>query len=138
QSIFREGARGKYIITSITLRLYKRAPEPPFYAALERYFAENNITEYTPQIVRDAVIAIRTSKLPDPTVLPNAGSFFKNAIIDEWQYLDLQKEHPEIPGYKMEGGRYKVPTGWLIDTAELKGEVLHGIKIHDHNALVLI
>lgn len=137
-SIFRGEAAGKYAITSVTIRLYKTAPEPPFYAAVQTYLDDHNITLYTPQVIRDAVIEIRKNKLPDPEILPNTGSFFKNAIIEDWQLTDLKKEYPDIPTYDMPDGTFKVPSGWLIEQAGLKGQVLHGMKVHDKNALVLI
>ena len=137
-SIFRGRAAGRYIITSITIKLYKSAPQPPFYAAVQAYFDANNITLFTPQIVRDAVIAIRKEKLPDPTVTPNTGSFFKNAIIEDWQMDELRTQYPDIPSYDMPDGKYKIPTGWLIEQAGLKGQTLHGMRVHDKNALVLI
>lgn len=137
-SIFRGDAAGRYVILSITIQLSKVAPQPPFYKAVQDYFDANNITMFTPQIIRDAVIAIRTDKLPDPTVTPNTGSFFKNAIVEDWQLTDLKKDYPDIPTYDMSDGRYKVPTGWLIEQAGLKGKTLHGMRVHDKNALVLI
>ena len=137
-SIFRGDATGRYVITAITLTLYKTSPQPPFYAAVQDYFDTNNITIYTPQIVRDAVIQIRKDKLPDPKELPNTGSFFKNAIIEDWQLNDLKADYPDIPTYDMSDGRYKVPTGWLIEQAGFKGKTLHGMRVHDKNALVLI
>ena len=137
-SIFRGRAAGRYIITSITIKLYKSAPQPPFYAAVQAYFDANNITLFTPQIVRDAVIAIRKDKLPDPTITPNTGSFFKNAIIEDWQMDELRTQYPDIPSYDMPDGKYKIPTGWLIEQAGLKGQTLHGMRVHNKNALVLI
>jgi UDP-N-acetylmuramate dehydrogenase len=137
-SIFRGEAAGRYVILTITLRLYKASPTPPFYAAVQKYLDEHAITLYTPQVIRDAVIAIRTDKLPDPKKLPNTGSFFKNAIVEDWQLEDLRKDYPEIPTYDMSDGRFKVPTGWLIEQTGLKGKTLHGMRIHDKNALVLI
>jgi len=137
-SIFRGEAAGRYVITSITLQLYKTPPQAPFYKAVQDYFDANNITMFTPQIVRDAVIAIRTDKLPDPKLLPNTGSFFKNAIVEDWQLADLKKEYPDIPTYDMPDGRFKIPTGWLIEQTGLKGQTLHGMRVHDKNALVLI
>jgi UDP-N-acetylmuramate dehydrogenase len=137
-SIFRGDAAGRYVIVSITIKLYKTAPQPPFYKAIEDYFAAHNITLFTPQIIRDAVIAIRADKLPDPTVTPNTGSFFKNAIVEEWQLTDLRKDYPDIPTYDMPDGTFKVPTGWLIEQTGLKGTTLHGMRVHDKNALVLI
>ncbi len=137
-SIFRSTEAGRYVILSITLQLTKTAPAPPFYAAVQTYFDEHNITLYTPQIVRDAVVEIRKSKLPDPEVTPNTGSFFKNAIVEDWQLTDLKKDYPDIPTYDMSDGRFKVPTGWLIEQAGYKGKTLHGMHVHDKNALVLI
>jgi UDP-N-acetylmuramate dehydrogenase len=137
-SIFRGEAAGRYVITTITVRLSKNAPQPPFYAAIQTYFDQHGITLYTPQAIRDAVIAIRQDKLPDPAKLPNTGSFFKNAIIEDWQLTDLRKQYPDMPTYDMPDGRFKVPTGWLIERAGLKGKVLHGMRVHDKNALVLI
>jgi UDP-N-acetylmuramate dehydrogenase len=137
-SIFRDTEMGRYIITFVTFRLYKSAPQPPFYEAVQRYLDEHTITIYTPQVIRDAVLAIRTDKLPDPKLKPNNGSFFKNAIIEDWQLTDLRETYPDIPTYNMPDGRYKVPTGWLIEQAGFKGKLLHGIRVHDKNALVLI
>lgn len=137
-SIFRGDAMGRYVITSITLQLYKSAPQPPFYAGLQAYFDTNNITLFTPQVIRDAVIAIRADKLPDPTVTPNTGSFFKNAIVEDWQLTDLRAEYPDIPTYDMPDNKFKVPTGWLIEQCGYKGKSLHNMRVHDKNALVLI
>ena len=137
-SIFRTNAIGRYIITSITLRLSKNAPQPPFYKAVQDYFDTKGITFFTPQTIRDAVITIRSEKLPDPAQRPNAGSFFKNAIVEDWQLTDIKKEYPDIPTYDLSDGRYKVPTGWLIEHAGLKGQLLHGMRVHDKNALILI
>ncbi|MDN5274935.1 MAG: murB [Candidatus Saccharibacteria bacterium] len=138
QSIFRSTSAERYVITSITLRLYKAAPQPPFYKDVQDYFDTNSITIFTPQAIRDAVIIIRTNKLPDPAVTPNTGSFFRNAVIEDWQLADLRKQYPDIPTYDMPDGRFKVPTGWLIEQTGFKGKTLHGMRVHDKNALVLI
>jgi UDP-N-acetylmuramate dehydrogenase len=137
-SIFRGDQMGRYIITSITIKLSKSAPQPPFYDALQAYFDERSITLFTAKVVREAVIDIRMNKLPDPVAYPNTGSFFKNAIIEQWQLSDLQATHPDIPSYDMGNGTYKIPTGWLIEHVGLKGAVINGIKVHDKNTLVLI
>ncbi len=137
-SIFRSTAIGRYVITSITIRLSKNTPQPPFYQAVQEYFDTNGVTFYTPQTIRDAVIAIRKDKLPDPAKQPNTGSFFKNAIIEDWQLTDLQANYPDIPHYELPDGRFKIPTGWLIEQAGLKGQLLHGMRVHSKNALVLI
>ena len=136
-SIFRGEATGKYIITSVTLRLYKSAPQPPFYKALQDYFDEHSVSLFTVQTVRDAVIVIRADKLPDPALRPNSGSFFKNAIIEKWQLDELLKDY-EMPHYDLGNDMYKIPTGWLIEQTGVKGELLHGIRVNEKNALVLI
>ena len=137
-SIFRGDQKGRYVITSITLKLSKSLPQPPFYDALQTYFEEHTIKLFTGDSVRDAVIAIRTDKLPDPTLRPNTGSFFKNAIIDDWQLPDLQRAYPDMKVFSMGNGTSKIPSGWLIEQAGLKGQLLHGMRVHDKNALVLI
>lgn len=137
-SIFREADTGRYIITSITLRLYKAAPHPPFYKAVQDYLDQNGITIYTVDTIRQAVSAIRADKLPDPTQRPNTGSFFKNAVVEDWQLVDIRQNYPDAPIYEMGGDTYKLSTGWLIEQAGLKGALLHGIRVHDRNALVLI
>ena len=137
-SIFRGSERGRYCILTITIKLYHRPPKPPFYVGLQRYLDQHNVTSYTPVVLRQAVLAIRQDKLPDPAVRPNAGSFFKNSLIEPWQLRELRQEYPDMPCYEMPGKLCKVPTGWLIEQAGLKGALLHGIRVHDKNALVLI
>ncbi|MFZ3009908.1 MAG: UDP-N-acetylmuramate dehydrogenase [Candidatus Microsaccharimonas sp.] len=137
-SMFRSDQKGRYVIVSITLRLSKSLPQPPFYDSLQAYFDEHNIHLFTHQTVRDAVLAIRAEKLPDPTLKPNTGSFFKNAIVEEWQLTDIKKTYPDIKTFDMSAGVYKIPTGWLIEQTGLKGQLLHGMRVHYKNALVLI
>ena len=137
-SIFRGDESGRYVITSVTLKLSKNLPHPPFYEALQKYLDERGTTIFTHQVIRDAVIAIRTDKLPDPTKLPNTGSFFKNAIIEDWQLNELKSNNPDVPNYDMGDGKFKIPTGWLIEHAGLKGALIHGMRVHDKNCLVLI
>ena len=120
------------------MRLTKLAPQPPFYAALQTYLDQHSITLFTPIVIREAVTAIRSEKLPDPAQTPNTGSFFKNAIIEQWQLDELRKEWPDMPSYDLGEKRVKVPTGWLIEKAGLKGQLLHGMRVHEKNALVLI
>lgn len=137
-SIFRGNQAGRYVITSITLRLSKSLPSAPFYDSLQSYFDEHAISIYTQQTVRDAVSAIRADKLPDPAVRPSAGSFFKNAIIEDWQMEPLRAKFPGIKAFEMGNGAYKISTGWLIENLGLKGQLLSGIRVNEKNALVLI
>ncbi|MEO6109732.1 MAG: UDP-N-acetylmuramate dehydrogenase [Candidatus Saccharimonadales bacterium] len=137
-SIFRGDQKGRYVITSITVKLSKSLPQAPFYEALQTYFDEHNIKIFTQQIVRDAVIAIRTDKLPDPAVKPNTGSFFKNAVVEQWQADELKRTYPDMKTFGMPDGMVKIPTGWLIEQVGFKGQLLHGMRVHDKNTLVLI
>lgn len=137
-SIFRSTEKGRFVISSITIKLSKSLPQAPFYDALQTYFDAHNITFFTGEVVREAVMAIRTEKLPDPEVRPNTGSFFKNAIIENWQLSDLKTSFPDIKVFDMGNGHSKVPTGWLIEQTGLKGQLIHGMRVHDKNALVLI
>lgn len=137
-SIFRGEAAGRYVITSVTLRLLKTQPRPPFYDSLQKYFKENNVQTFTVKIVRDAVMKLRQEKLPNPEYLPNSGSFFKNAIVNADQIDGLKAIDPNIPLYELADGKYKIPAGWLIERAGFKGKLLHGMRVHDKNALILI
>ena len=137
-SIFRDKEKGRYCILNITLRLNKAEPKPPYYASLQKYIDENDIREVNLSVIRVAVLNIRSEKLPDPAELPSAGSFFKNALIEKWKLEELQKEYSDIPNYAMSDGRYKIPTGWLIDKAGLRGYRSHGMRVYEKNALVLV
>lgn len=137
-SIFRDKEKGRYCILNITLRLNKAEPKPPYYASLQRYIDENDIREVNLSVIRVAVLNIRSEKLPDPAELPSAGSFFKNALVEKWKLEELQREYSDIPNYAMSDGRYKIPTGWLIDRAGLRGYRSHGMRVYEKNALVLV
>lgn len=140
-SRFKAADKGRYFIVAITLHLFAGNPQPPFYEALQRYFDEHNITERTPQSVREAVIAIRNSKLPDPLRIANNGSFFANPIISAGDAVQLQADFPGIPCWPTEDGQsYKIPAAWLIENVGMKG--LHdpdtGMATWENHALVLV
>lgn len=137
-SIFRGEYMGRFVITAIIIKLSKNLPQPPFYEGLQKIFDEKNINMFTPALIRNTVLEVRRDKLPDPKEFPNAGSFFKNSIVERWQVDDLRKKYPEMPVYEMAEGQFKVPSGWLIEQAGFKGKVLHGIRVNEKNALVLI
>ncbi len=137
-SIFRGVSTGRYVITSITLKLSKKPTEPPFYDSLQKYLDEMGVKTYGPSVIRDAVLTIRKSKIPDPKQFPCSGSFFKNAIVETWQLDDLRAIDPKIPLFAMGDGKYKIPAGYLLDKAGLKGKIFHGMRVYDKNALILI
>lgn len=117
-SRFKTTDRGRFLITAITLHLLRQNPAPPFYATLQRYFDAHTIHDPTPQVVRDAVIAIRRSKLPDPTVVANNGSFFANPIIDEGLLVQLQADYGIVPHWSVaQEGRVKISAAWLLEQA---------------------
>ena len=119
-SRFKTTDRGRFLITGVTFHLLRQKPMPPFYAAVQQYFEDHKITDYTPQIIRDAVIAIRTSKLPDPAKVANNGSFFANPIIDEGTLRQLQADFGAVPHWPTDDGRIKVPAAWLVEQAGFK------------------
>ncbi len=132
-SIFNTGdGVGRYFITSVTVELNKHWLKPPFYTSLQAFFDKNNVKEFTPEIIRSGVTAVRASKLPDPTEYASAGSFFKNVYISEDQIPDAEEKG--IPVW--DGG--KIPSGWLIENAGLKGKEFYGMRVSDKAALVLI
>ena len=118
-SIFKTTAKNRYFITAVTFLLQKSEPNGPYYAALQKYFDEHSITEPTRQIVRDAVIAIRSSKLPDPKLIANNGSFFANPITTSEKYFDLTQDYPDIPHWQTENG-VKLSAAWLIEQVGFK------------------
>jgi UDP-N-acetylmuramate dehydrogenase len=139
-SHFKTSEKGRYLITAIVLRLKKSNPAPPFYDALAKYFEEHGIIEYTPKTVREAVIAIRSSKLPDPAVVANNGSFFTNPIIEQAEFDELKQKYPEIKGWPRKDGKVKVAAGWLVEQAGFKGthDDQTGMATWDKQALVLV
>ena len=119
-SRFKTVDRGRFFITGIMLHLTKGNPQPPFYGALETYFEATKTTTFTPAVVRDAVISIRSAKLPDPAVIHNNGSFFANPIITDEQYNYLADNYDAVPHWSVGTGSIKISAAWLIETAGYK------------------
>ena len=139
ESIFKGKEKGNYIITSVTFKLTKKNHQlHTQYGAIQQVLSERGITKPTPQQLSDAIITIRESKLPNPNVLGNCGSFFKNPIILKTDYEKLQQQYPEIPCYPVNETEVKVPAGWLIDRSGLKGYRKGDAGVHKHQALVLV
>lgn len=140
-SRFKSQDKGRFFITAITVELAKRSLSPPFYAALQQYFDEHNITDFSPQSVRQAVIAIRTSKLPDPDETANNGSFFSNPIVTAEQFRKLYQHYPDMPSWKMADDTYKLSAAWLIEQAGFtKGyqDAETGMGLWNKQALVMV
>lgn len=136
-SVFKQHLRDKYIITSVTFKLRQEPKLVCDYPGLKTHFEAMAVEQPTPHQLFDAVCQIRASKLPDPVDIPNAGSFFKNPVVSEEQYLKLQHELEGLVGYSV-GNDYKLAAGWLIDQAGWKGRRLGDVGVHDRQALVLI
>jgi len=139
-SRFKTTDKGRFFITSITLKLKKINPEPPFYDSLQQYFALHNINEHTPAVVREAVVAVRTKKLPDPDVVANNGSFFANPIISSEQFAELEIKFPNIVHWPLKQQRVKISAAWLIESAGFANyhDAQTGMATWDKQPLVLI
>lgn len=140
-SIFKSSQKGRYGISSITLKLQKGTPAPPFYSSLQTFLDEYHIKTYTPLIIRNAVIAIRAAKLPDPKDVPNNGSFFGNPIISEVQFQPLLKKYKNIPHWPTGDGNIKLSAAWLIEQAGFaRGyrDASTGMGLWENQALVLV
>lgn len=137
-SIFKNEWKGKFLISYVYLKLSKQFKANISYGAIQAVLDEKQITEPTANDVSKAVISIRQSKLPDPAVLGNAGSFFKNPIIEQAHFEKLKIEHPNLPSYPAEEGMVKVPAGWLIESAGWKGKRIGNTGAHAQQALVLV
>ncbi|MGJ8760253.1 MAG: UDP-N-acetylmuramate dehydrogenase [Polaribacter sp.] len=138
-SIFKNEVKGKYIITSVSFKLTKTNHHlNSSYGAINTELTSKNITKPTLKDISEAVIAIRKSKLPDPKEIGNSGSFFKNPVIANTQFLELQKDFPTIPSYKISDTEVKVPAGWLIEQAGFKGKRFGNYGVHEKQALVLV
>jgi len=138
-SIFKNGAKNKYIITSVNLRLTKKDHVlHTGYGAIEEELRNNGIVYPTIRDISNAVIAIRQSKLPDPKELGNSGSFFKNPVISKKKFDKFIKSHPKAPFYELDDDQYKIPAGWLIEQSGFKGKRFGDAGVHEKQALVLV
>ena len=136
-SIFKDELKGKVVITEVVCKLSKTPLNNTKYGAITDELKRLN-KEPSPESIAQAVINIRSSKLPDPKILGNSGSFFKNPIIETTQFEKLKKEFPEMVGYKVSETKIKIAAGWLIDNAELKGYREGDAGVHKNQALVLV
>lgn len=136
-SVFKNELKGKYFIFAVTLVLSKIRKDNINYRVLKEYLEKNNITVMTSKDVSDAVSEIRRSKLPDPKVLGNAGSFFKNVFVSRAQLEELQKTYPDISFFEEEDS-VKIPAGWLIEQCGWKGKRDGRVGVHEKQALILV
>lgn len=139
ESIFKQEAKDKFIITSVVFKLTKRNHKiNTSYGDITKELENKNITTPTLKDVSNAVIAIRQSKLPDPKELGNSGSFFKNPVISKEQFLKVQEQFPDVKFFEVSPKEVKVPAGWLIEHTGLKGYRKDDAGVHKNQALVLV
>jgi UDP-N-acetylmuramate dehydrogenase len=140
-SLFKSRLPGAFAITRVCLRLNKQAAAPSLtlhYGDLRERFAALPQAEQNAFGLRELVCALRTSKLPDPAVLPNVGSFFKNPVVATAVAESLKQQHPDLPVYPQTGETCKLAAGWLIEQAGFKGKRVGAVGMHDRQALVLV
>jgi len=150
-SIFKNNAKNKYIILSVTFRLSKGEHKVPDYPGVKNYFQDKGIINPTLLDIRKAIIVIRSTKLPNPVEIPNVGSFFKNPIVSSELANKIKEQYPNITIFPLspkqglglesldiEGGLVKIPAGWLIESVGFKGKDFGEISVYQNNALVLV
>jgi len=138
ESIFKYSAKGRYIIASVAFKLSLNPVFHTQYGAITAELARMGIINLSLNAIRNAVISIRTRKLPDPLVIGNAGSFFKNPSVDAFQYARLHDSFPGIVAYALSDGSYKLAAGWMIEQCGWKGYRKGDAGVHANQALVLV
>jgi UDP-N-acetylmuramate dehydrogenase len=138
ESIFKKEYKGEFIILHVTFRLRKQPVFNFSYGAIEQELERMGVRELSIQNISKAVINIRSSKLPDPAVIGNAGSFFKNPVITKTKYEQLAESFPSIPGYAAGESRIKLAAGWLIEHCGWKGYRKGDAGCYEKQALVLV
>lgn len=131
-SIFKKNP-SRWVICDVVFRIPKKWQPEVSYGELKSLQAP-----ITAKAIFEKVIEVRSAKLPDPKVIPNAGSFFKNPIIDTEEFSRIIQDHPDMPHFKTLEGQVKIAAGWLIDKLKLKGLTIGGAAVHEQQALVLV
>lgn len=138
ESVFKNKCKNQFVITAVTLRLNKKPVFNISYGAIRETLEKMGVKDLSIKAISDAVIAIRSSKLPDPKVLGNAGSFFKNPEVPESVYQSVKSKFPNVPHYPAAQGMIKIPAGWLIEQCGWKGKRVGNTGSHKDQALVLV
>ncbi|MDB5284414.1 MAG: UDP-N-acetylenolpyruvoylglucosamine reductase [Bacteroidota bacterium] len=143
ESVFKHKYKDQFLISSLSLRLTKVSSKTIYhykteYGDVKATLSEMRAYDLSLKAVSDAIIKIRSSKLPDPKVIGNAGSFFKNPVISKQQFETLVMKYPVMPSYLQKDGTVKVPAGWLIEQCGWKGKVVGNTGAHATQALVLV
>lgn len=136
QSVFKNELKGRFIVTSVVIKLSKKPLQNLNYQHLEQEVLKKGVLNL--QNIRNTIIEIRESKLPDPKVLGNAGSFFMNPVVSRDKFDSLEREYPQMPHYKVSATEEKIPAGWLIEQCGWKGKSIGKVGVHEKQALVLV
>ena len=139
-SIFKNELRGRYAVTHVHFRLTHDFRPRLEYGGIRRALAEHDIDEVnlTAEQLRQTIIDIRHAKLPDPATLGNAGSFFKNPIVERNIYEHIRQSYPDAPHYEVDADRVKIPAGWMIEQCGWKGKVTGHVGVYEKQALVIV
>ena len=138
ESVFKRALKGQYMIVSVEFRLNLKHSINSSYGAIEAELDAMGVLEPSIKDISDAVIAIRSSKLPDPKEIGNAGSFFKNPLVDPEILSKIQENYDQVPNYPAPNGKVKLAAGWLIEKAGWKGKRFGTYGVHERQALVLV
>ncbi|MDA3943187.1 MAG: UDP-N-acetylmuramate dehydrogenase [Bacteroidetes bacterium] len=137
-SVFKQGGKGRYLVLSVQFRLKKQGNLNMAYGNISDYLNEQGLENPSLKDLSEAIKSIRRSKLPDPHEIGNSGSFFKNPVMHQLVFEQLQKEFPEIPAFPATNNTVKIPAAWLIDRAGWKGYRKGDAGVHKNQALVLV
>lgn len=138
ESVFKTELKNQFFITSVSFRLTKNPQLNTSYGAISQELAARGVVSPTVKDVSNAVISIRQSKLPDPKILGNSGSFFKNPEVTKEHFEKLQQQHPNVVAYPTSTGTMKLAAGWMIEQCGWKGKVVGNTGSHKDQALVLV
>ncbi len=138
QSRFKGEWKNRFLITRVTYRTSSVFQPRLDYGNIRSELERRHITDPTAHALREVIIAIRREKLPDPSVVGNAGSFFMNPVVPRAQYEQLARQYADMPHYTVDAEHEKIPAGWLIDQCGWKGRTVGRVGVHDRQALVLV
>lgn len=138
ESVFKHEYKNQFLIASVSFKLKKQVKLNTTYGAINAELEAMHVTDPSIRDVSNAVIRIRQSKLPDPKITGNAGSFFKNPEVNAEKHAQLKREFADLVAYPLANGSYKLAAGWMIEQCGLKGYELNGAAVHAKQALVLI
>ena len=137
-SIFKKRLKGKYFIYSVTVKLKRRAELRLDYGSIRAELKQRNISQPSITDVVKVIQEIRNAKLPNPGVLPNAGSFFKNVTVSVRRFQALKNKYPLIPSFPADQGGLKIPAGWLIEQAGYKGKKIGPVGMYEKQSLIMV